>query len=572
MNAALLGQGARFLRRRRRVLPALALWSVLESGQTFLGGYAVARALDGGFLTGRPAAGLGWLALGAVGVLLGAFGTSRSYRGLADLAEPLRDALVRRVVDRALAAPDAGAVTRLTQQVEIARDSFAGLVMVARTFVFTAAGAVAGLCSLAPVLLLVVLPPLVLGLGLFAASLRPLAARQRAYLAAGEAIADEVHRTVDGLRDVVACGAEDRAGRQAAARIDGEYRAARAIAGWGTLRVLALAVSGRLPIALLLVMAPWLHARGVSAGALVGALTYLTQALGPALHNLVNGFGGAGTRLTVVLGRLADAPPAPRPPARVAGPVAGRPAVELRGLTFAYGAEAAPVVDDLDLTVPVGGRLAVVGPSGIGKSTLTGLIAGVLRPDAGEIRVHGVPVRGREPAELSALRVLIPQEAYVVSGTLRENLCMLRPDGASPPDGELLAAAGAVGLDAVLERLGGLDAVVEPGALSAGERQLVALTRAHLSPAPVALLDEATCHLDPVAEERAERAFAERPGGTLVVVAHRISSARRADLVLVMDGTRAVCGRHEDLLERSALYRDLVGHWQGEAGRELLPR
>lgn len=154
---------------------------------------------------------------------------------------------------------------------------------------------------------------------------------------------------------------------------------------------------------------------------------------------------------------------------------------------------------------------------------------------------------------------MIPQEAYVFSDTVRKNLEYLRADAVS--DAELLAAAQAVGLGAVIERLGGLAAEVDPAALSAGERQLIALTRAYVSYAPLALLDEATCHLDPVAEARAERAFAARPGGTLVVIAHRISSARRADRILVMDGTHTLCGRHEELLGSSSLYRELSGNW-----------
>jgi ATP-binding cassette subfamily C protein len=166
-------------------------------------------------------------------------------------------------------------------------------------------------------------------------------------------------------------------------------------------------------------------------------------------------------------------------------------------------------------------------------------------------------VPGREAA---AGRVLIPQEAYVFSGGLRENLAHLRPDPV--PEAELLAAAEAVGLTPLLNALGGTGASVDPAALSAGERQLIALTRAYLSSAPLVLLDEATCHLDPVAEERAERAFAARPGGTLVVVAHRISSARRAGRVLVMDGPRTAFGTHEEVLRRSPLYRDLVGGWE----------
>jgi ATP-binding cassette subfamily C protein len=233
--------------------------------------------------------------------------------------------------------------------------------------------------------------------------------------------------------------------------------------------------------------------------------------------------------------------------------------VELRGVTFAYGPHAEPVFQGLDVTVPAGGHLTVVGPSGIGKSTLTALVAGLLVPDRGEVLLCGEPVhRGTHR------RVLVPQEAYVFSGSLRDNLTYLCPD--PPPDAAVLASARAVGAYELLLRLGGPDAAVVPSGLSAGERQLIALARAHLAPVPVVLLDEATCHLDPAAEARAERAFAERPDTTLVVVAHRISSARRADRVLVMDGTQAVCGSHEELIRRSALYRDLAGGWSEPAG------
>jgi ATP-binding cassette subfamily C protein len=102
---------------------------------------------------------------------------------------------------------------------------------------------------------------------------------------------------------------------------------------------------------------------------------------------------------------------------------------------------------------------------------------------------------------------------------------------------------------------------VDPVVLSAGERQLITLARAYLSPARLIILDEATCHLDPVADARVEQAFAQRPG-TLVVMAHRISSALHARKVLVLDGSRALLGTHQELLVCSALYRDLVGHWQ----------
>ncbi len=152
------------------------------------------------------------------------------------------------------------------------------------------------------------------------------------------------------------------------------------------------------------------------------------------------------------------------------------------------------------------------------------------------------------------------------TGTVRENLTLLSPDpgAAGSGDARVWRAVSALGLDGLVERLGGLDAEVSPRLLSRGESQHLAIAAAYLSPAPLLLLDEATCHLDPSTEDRVERALADRPG-TLVVVAHRVSSAARADRVLVLDGTRAVCGTHAELPARSPLYRDLVGQWNGTA-------
>jgi ATP-binding cassette subfamily C protein len=177
------------------------------------------------------------------------------------------------------------------------------------------------------------------------------------------------------------------------------------------------------------------------------------------------------------------------------------------------------------------------------------------RPDVDMVAASEV-----HPAE----RALIPQEAYVFSGTMLDNLVYLRQG--EVPRGELEKACFALGLEELISRVGGLEASFDASELSAGERQLVALARAWLSPARVVVLDEATCHLDAAAEAKAERAFAER-GGTLVVIAHRISSARRADRILVLDGTRARAGPHEELLRSSPLYRDLCGHWSRESAQ-----
>ncbi|MFE0380870.1 ATP-binding cassette domain-containing protein [Streptomyces inhibens] len=610
----------RFLRRRTRVLLLLAGWSLLESAHTFLGGYGVAKALDDGFLTGHTGVGLAWLAVTALAVVIGGLAGRGVFRGLANLVEPLRDSLVRQVVARSLTqavakpaqAADSGVISRLTNQTETARDSFAGLVLVARSFLFTAAGALLGLLSLAPQLLLIVVPPLVAGLLLFLATLRPMAARQRAFLEADEALSTRFGAVAEGLRDVVACGAQEQTAARAYGLIEDEARAARHLAGWAAVRCLALGLAGQLPILLLLVTAPWLLRQGITAGVVLGALTYLTQSLLPALHTLMNALGSAGTRLLVVLDRLttdssqepattthsaptathsaptttpttptiahsaptttpttptiAHSAPTTTPTTPAPAPVAptppNGPRVDLRAVTFAYGPGAQPVLHDLDLTVQPGEHLVVVGPSGIGKSTLTALIAGLLAPGHGEICIDGRPVRAPSGPDPSLQRVLIPQQAYVFSGTLRENLLYLCPDGASTS--ALESSSEAVGLGPLVHRLGGFDTRIAPGSLSQGERQLIALGRAHLSPAPLILLDEATCHLDPAAELRAERAFADRPG-TLIIVAHRITSARRADRILLLDGTRATCDTHDELLARSPLYRDLAGSWQPQA-------
>ncbi|MEV1045099.1 ATP-binding cassette domain-containing protein [Streptomyces sp. NPDC049916] len=559
-----------FLRARTGVILRLAGWSLLEFAQTFLSGYGVARALDDGFLAGRPSTGVLWLAVAAVAVLPALLAARGVFGGLADLVEPLRDGLVRRAVARALtgALGRAGDVStrslsQVTHQSEIARDGWAGLVLTLRSFVFTAAGAVTGLLALSPALLLVVLPPLILGAALFLATLPPMAARQRAYLAADEAYAAHAGSLAASVRDIAAAGTAERTVAESRTLAGIQLAASRSLARWAAVRVLALAVSGRFPPLLLLLAAPWLLRNGLTPGALVGALTYLTQALAPAVQALMTMLGTVGGRLVVVLDRFTDAPPPPAddpppgPAPAAAPPPRGTPVAELHEVTFAYGPRAQPVLDRLSLTIGAGEHLAVVGPSGSGKSTLAAVLAGVERPTGGAVRWRGRPVR---PVDATSVRVLLPQHAYVFSGSLRDNLRYLRPDA---QDRDIAAMAEALGLDPLLTRLGSLDADLVPDRLSQGERQLLALGRAYLAAPPLLILDEATSRLDPAAETRAEQAFAALPGA-LVVVAHRIDSARRAERVLVMDGPRTRCGTTGELLRSSALYRDLSGRWEPE--------
>ncbi|MDQ2788572.1 MAG: ABC transporter ATP-binding protein/permease [Actinomycetota bacterium] len=557
------------LRRHPQALVRFAVWSVLEVLPLLLSGYGVAHALDDGFLAGRPATGAAWLGVLAVAVLAGALATRRVYRILAQIVEPFRDHLVDNVVGGALqrstvlgGRPDSGAVARLTHQVEVVRDNFAGLLLLTTGFLVSTVGAVIGMATLTGVVGLLVLPPLLAGLTVFLVSLRSMMARQRDHVLTDEAVAESASTVAHSLRDVVACGAGDRACAQVQCHVDAHADAERTLARMTAIRTLSVAIGGWLPAVGLLFAAPWLLATGSTLGTIAGALVYLTQGLMPALKSLVDGLGAGGLKLVVTLGRLVEAGERPVPPAMAQVRAPQGYDLTLDGVTFSYGRHAEPVVNHVDLLIPQGQHLAMVGPSGAGKSTLAGLLAATHIADRGSVRLGGVPVGDLDSQTLVSHRVLIPQEAYVFAGTIGENLRYLHPAATGT---ELETVVDTLGLRSVVTRLGGYDAVVDPGTLSAGERQLIAVARAHLTPAPVLILDEATCHLDPIAEERVERVLAAR-GGTLIIVAHRISSALRAQRIVLMDGANMIAGTHGELLANAPLYRDLVGLWDSGQG------
>ncbi|MFI5875181.1 ATP-binding cassette domain-containing protein [Streptomyces sp. NPDC051445] len=544
-------------------------WTLLSAAPALVCGKALALAVDQGFLMDRPRTAALGLGVFALSTLAGAWAGRQSYPWLAEVVEPLRDRLLRDVVTgtlhRAIAAGaprDDGAavaVARLTRQVEAVRDALAGQLMLLWQFVVTVAAVIAGTAVLASAAVPLVAGPLLAALVLFALLAPATVRRQREAFDAEEVLAGRTVATVTALRDLVACGAHEHAQREVLDAVRGHLRAARTLAAVSALRRLIVALGAHSPLLLVVLTAPDLHARGVSAGEIVGVLAYVLATLEPAIRLLVQGLGASWLRLAVAAERLSEAARRPQPapdPRPALRPSDGSAA--LSGIVFAYGPDAEPVLDGVDLALADGEHLAVVGPSGIGKSTLAEVLAGLLPPDRGHVVLGGAPLERIARHDLTRVRVLAPQNPYVFAGTLRENLCYLAPD---TPDPRLAEAVTQLGMDALAERLGGADGQVDPAALSRGERALVALARVYLSDARLVVLDEATRHLDATVERRVEEAFRRRPG-TVVTIAHRMSLARRADRVLLLDGTRPSIGTHETLLAEVPFYADLVGFWR----------
>ncbi|MCX4767991.1 ABC transporter ATP-binding protein/permease [Streptomyces sp. NBC_01275] len=547
----------------------LTWWTLLSAAPALVCGKALALAVDGGFLMGRPRTAALGLGVFALSTLAGAWAGRQSYPWLAEIVEPLRDRLLRDVVTGALhravapgAARDDGAavaVARLTRQVEAVRDALAGQLMLLWQFVLTVAAVVAGTAVLSSAAVPLVACPLLAALVLFAVLAPATVRRQREAFDAEETLAGRTVATVTALRDIVACGAHEHAQREVLDAVTGYLRTSKALASVSALRRLIVALGAHSPLLLVVLAAPDLHARGATAGEIVGVLAYVLATLEPAIRLLVQGLGASWLRLAVAAERLAEA--ARRPPPGPEPYPALRPSdgsVALSGIVFAYGPGAEPVLDGLDLSLADGEHLVVVGPSGIGKSTLAEVLAGMLPPDRGQAVLGGAPLDRIARHDLTRARVLAPQNPYVFAGTLRENLCYLKPD---TPDPVLAGAVTELGMDALAERLGGVDGLVDPAALSSGERALVALARTYLSDARLVVLDEATRHLDAAVERQVEEAFRRRPG-TVVTIAHRMSLARRADRVLLLDGTRPSTGTHDTLLAEVPLYAALMGHWR----------
>ncbi len=231
--------------------------------------------------------------------------------------------------------------------------------------------------------------------------------------------------------------------------------------------------------------------------------------------------------------------------------------IEIRNIDFSY-TEDKPLIRHFSVSIPHGKRVAIVGPTGCGKTTLIGLLMRFYDVNSGEISVDGTDIREITRESLRKSYGMVLQDTWLKTATVRENIAIGKPDAT---DEEIIAAAKASHAHSFIKRLPkGYDTIIsDDSGLSQGQKQLLCITRVMLSLPPMLILDEATSSIDTRTEMRIQRAFSKMmQGRTSFIVAHRLSTIQEADIILVMnDGQIVEQGTHESLLEKGGFYADL---------------
>jgi len=454
--------------------------------------------------------------------------------------------------------------SRMTADTSIIEQVVGTTVSIALRNAIMAIGGVCYLFALAPQLtlgLLIAIPVVVLPIAFFGRRLRAVSRTSQDRVADIGALVSEV---LGALRVVQAFNQEGRESERFGAAVERTFATARRRI---TIRAVMTAVimflifgsitmlmwRGAIDVAEGRLTGGTIAAFVVTGGIVAGAFGSLTEVYG----DLVRGAGAASRLAELLQERPAIAPP-PRPQAL---PVPPRGQLGFERVTFRYPARPQQAsVRDFSLTIEPGETVAIVGPSGAGKSTLFLLAERFYDPQSGAIKIDGVPLTSADPAEIRRRIALVPQEGVLFAANARDNLRYGRWDA---DDAAIWDAARAANAESFLRDLPqGLDTFLGEGGarLSGGQRQRIAIARALLRDAPILLLDEATSALDAESErlvqDALERLMANR---TTLVIAHRLSTVRKADRIVVMEDGRIVEeGPHDSLIRNGGLYARLA--------------
>lgn len=414
------------------------------------------------------------------------------------------------------------------------------------------------------------LPPLIVATLIFRVK------SSRAYSEARERVSvvnADLQENVAGLRVAQAFGREPRNRARFAERSDAYRRSrTRAQAYIATYFPFVQFLSTAAAALVLILGAGRVDAGTLTVGGLIAFLLYIDLFFSPVqqLSQVFDGYQQAAVGLRRIRELLRT--PTSTPQSAVSRPV-GRLSGEIvfDGARFGYAGAERDAVSGVDLRIRPGETTALVGETGAGKSTLVKLIARFYDVTGGSLRVDGVEVADYDLAQYRHRLGVVPQEAYLFPGTVRDNIAYGRPDAT---DAEVEAAARDVGADAMIATLSGgfLHPVGDRGrGLSAGQRQLIALARAYLVNPDILLLDEATAALDLATEAAVTRAIDRlTQRRTTVVVAHRLTTAARADRVALIDGGRVVeLGSHAELLAAGGAYARLWAVFTGEPAEQV---
>ena len=561
---------------RRDALAALALL-VLFAITELAGPLLVRRAIDDGLSVGDRTV-LNQSIVGYVVVASLAYVTFRAaIAALARAGEgflrDLRMGVFAQLLRQSMAFYDrenAGVlVSRMTSDV----DSLQVLVQLG-LLMFTSAV----LVIVTSLVTLVVLDPLLLVLYLLTtpfvaiASVRFHRASNRAYLAVRDRVGttlSSLQEGISGVRVVQAFAREEvQIDRFATTNRDLYLTHMRSVK-IGAWYLPVVEMAGAISTALAVGLGGWMVRDGRLTIGTVAAFVLILQAMfGPVqqLSQLFNMVQSSTAALHKLYGLL-DEPVAVRSAAD-APPLPARGEIVLDRVGFGYR-EGEPVVSDVSLTIGAGERIAFVGPTGAGKSTVAKLIARFYDPVTGTITLGGMDLRDAAVESLRDDVVVVPQEGFLFAGTITENVRLARP---AASDAEVRDALERIGVLEVFERLpDGLDTEVQErgSRLSAGEKQLVSLARAALADPQVLILDEATSSVDPGTEAVVEVAMeALMQGRTVIAIAHRLSTSERCDRVaLFADGRLAELGSHRDLVASGGRYAELFDAWTAGLAR-----